>query len=100
MKSVQHAFRRVSIPVPKSEFNTQPILLVPFAKSQKNHDLSLELRLKPMAEELKIPENKVPGCLSVVHVRGLSGIQWQQLKSNSWTKDFLTYFNEGIETGN
>ena len=101
MKSVQHAFHRVSIPVPKSEFNTQSILLVPFAKSQKNHDSSLELRLKPMAEELKIPENKVPGCLSVVHVRGLSGIQWQRLKSSSWTKDFLMYFNnEGIETGN
>jgi len=30
--------------------------------------MALAGKLKPMAEELKIPENKVPGCLSVVHV--------------------------------
>ena len=29
-------------------------------------------RLKPMADDLKVPENKVPGCLSVVHASNLS----------------------------
>ena len=28
-------------------------------------------RLKPMADDLKVPENKVPGCLSVVHASDL-----------------------------
>lgn len=30
--------------------------------------MALAGKLKPMADDLKVPENKVPGCLSVVHV--------------------------------
>ena len=30
--------------------------------------MALAAKLQPMASELKVPENKVPGCLSVVHV--------------------------------
>jgi len=30
--------------------------------------MALAGKLKPMSDDLKVPENKVPGCLSVVHV--------------------------------
>ncbi len=53
---------------PELEMMTKPFAPIPDEKTRHKQLLYMASKLEEVGDEVRVPENKVPGCLSTVHV--------------------------------